>query len=200
MAVVEGDQETLLDAERIRATGCPVVQINTGRAATSMPRCCGAPLTSSPRRPGSLLFVENVGNLVCPALFDLGERAGWWSSRSPRARTSRSSTRTCSAPPTWCCVNKVDLLPYVDFDPELCAERIRRINPTTQVLLVSATTGEGLAAWYAWLGTPAPPVDVAPTASTVMIAVIIVTVGLALRYGGTMPNSTMSDGCGRRSP
>jgi hydrogenase nickel incorporation protein HypB len=153
MAVVEGDQETLLDAERIRATGCPVVQINTGEGCHLDAAMLRRALDALAVAAGSLVFVENVGNLVCPALFDLGE-----TSRVVVMSVTEGADKPVKYPHMFrtadlVLVNKVDLLPYVDFDPELCAERIRRINPTTQVLLVSATTGEGLAAWYAWLGT-----------------------------------------------
>ena len=154
MAVVEGDQETLLDAERIRATGCPVVQINTGEGCHLDAAMLRRGLDALDVAAGSLVFVENVGNLVCPALFDLGE-----TSRVVVMSVTEGADKPAKYPHMFrtadlVLVNKVDLLPYVDFDPELCAERIRRINPTAQVLLVSATTGEGLAAWYAWLGTP----------------------------------------------
>jgi hydrogenase nickel incorporation protein HypB len=154
MAVVEGDQETLLDAERIRATGCPVVQINTGEGCHLDAAMLRRGLDALDVASGSLVFVENVGNLVCPALFDLGE-----TSRVVVMSVTEGADKPAKYPHMFrtadlVLVNKVDLLPYVDFDPELCAERIRRINPTAQVLLVSATTGEGLAAWYAWLGAP----------------------------------------------
>ena len=154
MAVVEGDQETLLDAERIRATGCAVVQINTGEGCHLDAAMLRRGLDALDVAAGSLVFVENVGNLVCPALFDLGE-----TSRVVVMSVTEGADKPAKYPHMFraadlVLVNKVDLLPYVDFDPELCAERIRRINPTAQVLLVSATTGEGLAAWYAWLGAP----------------------------------------------
>jgi hydrogenase nickel incorporation protein HypB len=99
VAVVEGDQETRLDAEKIRSTGAPVVQINTGAGCHLDADMLARGLAELRPADGSLVFVENVGNLVCPALFDLGE-AGSSSCRSPRARTSRSSTRTCSPSPT----------------------------------------------------------------------------------------------------
>jgi hydrogenase nickel incorporation protein HypB len=154
MAVVEGDQETLLDAERIGATGCPVVQINTGEGCHLDAAMLRRGLDALDVTAGSLVFVENVGNLVCPALFDLGE-----TSRVVVMSVTEGADKPAKYPHMFrtadlVLVNKVDLLPYVDFDPELCAERIRRINATAEVLLVSATTGEGLPAWYAWLGTP----------------------------------------------
>jgi hydrogenase nickel incorporation protein HypB len=154
VAVVEGDQETVLDAERIRAAGCPVVQINTGEVCHLDAAMLRRGLDELDVAAGSLVFVENVGNLVCPALFDLGE-----TSRVVVMSVTEGADKPAKYPHMFrtadlVLVNKVDLLPYVDFDPELCAERIRRINATAEVLLVSATTGEGLPAWYAWLGTP----------------------------------------------
>jgi hydrogenase nickel incorporation protein HypB len=151
VAVVEGDQETVLDAERIRATGCPVVQINTGEGCHLDAAMLRRGLDELDVAEGSLVFVENVGNLVCPALFDLGETA-----RVVVMSVTEGADKPAKYPHMFrtadlVLVNKVDLLPYVDFDPDLCAERIRRINPAARVLLVSATTGAGLAAWYAWL-------------------------------------------------
>jgi hydrogenase nickel incorporation protein HypB len=153
VGVIEGDQESAIDAERIRGTGAPVVQINTGAGCHLDAEMLARGLAALRPPDRSLVFVENVGNLVCPALFDLGE-----TSRVVVMSVTEGADKPAKYPHMFrtadlVLVNKVDLLPYVDFDPELCAERIRRINPTTQVLLVSATTGEGLAAWYAWLGT-----------------------------------------------
>jgi hydrogenase nickel incorporation protein HypB len=151
MAVIEGDQETLLDAERIRATGCPVVQINTGEGCHLDAAMLRRGLDELDVAAGSLVFVENVGNLVCPALFDLGE-----TSRVVVMSVTEGADKPAKYPHMFrtadlVLVNKVDLLPYVDFDPDLCAARIHLINPTARVLLVSATTGAGLAPWYAWL-------------------------------------------------
>jgi hydrogenase nickel incorporation protein HypB len=151
VAVVEGDQETLLDAERIRATGCPVVQINTGEGCHLDAAMLRRGLDELDVAAGSLLFVENVGNLVCPALFDLGE-----TSRVVVMSVTEGADKPAKYPHMFrtadlVLVNKMDLLPYVDFDSDLCTERIRRINPTARVLLVSATTGAGLELWYAWL-------------------------------------------------
>jgi hydrogenase nickel incorporation protein HypB len=151
VAVVEGDQETVLDAERIRATGCPVVQINTGEGCHLDAAMLRHGLDELNVAAGSLVFVENVGNLVCPALFDLGETC-----RVVVMSVTEGADKPAKYPHMFrtadlVLVNKVDLLPYVDFDPALCAERIHRINPGARVLLVSATTGAGLAAWYGWL-------------------------------------------------
>ncbi|GAB2998395.1 hydrogenase nickel incorporation protein HypB [Amycolatopsis acidiphila] len=153
VAVVEGDQETLLDAERIKATGVPVVQINTGAGchldATMLERALG---TLGPA-PGTVLFVENVGNLVCPALFDLGEDR-----RAVVLSVTEGQDKPLKYPHMFAAadlvlLNKVDLLPYLDFDPEVFLRDVRRINPAADVLRVSATRGTGLQDWYGWLRT-----------------------------------------------
>lgn len=151
VAVVEGDQETTLDAERIRATGCPVVQINTGPGCHLDAAMLQRALAELDPVPGSLVFVENVGNLVCPALFDLGETR-----RVVVMSVTEGTDKPAKYPHMFrtadlVLINKVDLLPYVDFDPVLCAQQIRRIRADAAVLLVSATTGQGLDEWYAWL-------------------------------------------------
>jgi hydrogenase nickel incorporation protein HypB len=151
VAVVEGDQETLLDAERIRATGCPVVQINTGEGCHLDAAMLRRGVDALDLAPGTLLFVENVGNLVCPALFDLGETVRVVVMSVPEGADKPVKYPHMFRTADLVLVNKVDLLPYVDFDPELCGQRIRQVNPGARVRLVSATTGEGMAGWYAWL-------------------------------------------------
>jgi hydrogenase nickel incorporation protein HypB len=151
VAVVEGDQETRIDAERIRRTGCPVVQVNTGAGChldAAMLRDAVDRL--APGR-GTLLFVENVGNLVCPALFDLGERG-----RVVVISVTEGTDKPLKYPYMFAAadlvvVNKVDLLPYVDFDLEACRSHVASVNPKAEVLALSATKGENLDAWYAWL-------------------------------------------------
>ncbi|WP_328914295.1 MULTISPECIES: hydrogenase nickel incorporation protein HypB [unclassified Streptomyces] len=151
VSVVEGDQETMLDADRIRRTGCPVVQVNTGAGChldAEMMRDALRVLTPA---IGSLVLVENVGNLVCPALFDLGER-----SRVVIISVTEGTDKPLKYPYMFgaadlVVINKVDLLPYVDFDVDRCERYARSVNPDVQVLAVSATTGEGLDAWYDWL-------------------------------------------------
>jgi hydrogenase nickel incorporation protein HypB len=150
-AVLEGDQETLLDAERIGATGARVVQINTGAGCHLDADMVAAGLSTLAPEPGSLLFVENVGNLVCPALFDLGE-AG----RVVIMSVTEGADKPLKYPHMFrtadlMLVNKVDLLPYVDFDVAACISYARRANPAVEVLEISATRGDGLDAWYGWL-------------------------------------------------
>jgi hydrogenase nickel incorporation protein HypB len=151
IAVVEGDQETLLDAERIRATGCPVVQINTGEGCHLDAAMLRRGVAELAPEAGSLLFVENVGNLVCPALFDLGETARVVVMSTPEGADKPAKYPHMFRTADLVLVNKVDLLPYVEFDPQRCADGIRRVNPGARVLLVSATSGTGLADWYRWL-------------------------------------------------
>jgi hydrogenase nickel incorporation protein HypB len=154
VAVVEGDQETAVDADRIRGTGCPVVQVNTGAGCHLDAEMMRGALAALGPAPGSLLFVENVGNLVCPALFDLGERY-----KVVVISTTEGTDKPLKYPYMFAAadlvlVNKIDLLPYVDFDVERCTGYARSVNPSVQVVTVSATTGEGMTQWYDWLNRP----------------------------------------------
>jgi hydrogenase nickel incorporation protein HypB len=149
--VIEGDQETLLDAQRIRATGSRVVQINTGAGCHLDAQMLGSGLTELAPPDGSLVFVENVGNLVCPALFDLGETA-----RVVIVSVTEGADKPAKYPYMFrtadlVLLNKIDLLPYVEFDVELCLDLITRLKPDAQILQVSATRGDGLAGWHNWL-------------------------------------------------
>jgi hydrogenase nickel incorporation protein HypB len=151
MAVIEGDQETLLDAERIRATGAPVVQINTGAGCHLDAAMLRRGLEELAPPPGALLFIENVGNLVCPALFDLGETA-----KVVVISVTEGADKPLKYPHMFAAadlvlINKADLLPYVDFDVDACVAHARRVNPRLSHLLVSATTGDGVGDWYEWL-------------------------------------------------
>jgi hydrogenase nickel incorporation protein HypB len=151
VAVIEGDQETLLDAERIKATGCSVVQINTGGGCHLDADMLGRGLRALDPPAGSLVFIENVGNLVCPALFDLGERV-----RAVIISVTEGDDKPLKYPHMFAAadvvvVNKVDLLPYVEFDLDACAARARSVRPGVEVMCLSARTGEGIDAWYEWL-------------------------------------------------
>ncbi len=157
IAVIEGDQETLLDAERIRAAGARAVQVNTGAGCHLDAAMVHRALETLDPTPGSLLFIENVGNLVCPALFDLGER-----SKVVVISVTEGTDKPLKYPHMFAAaglviVNKIDLLPYVDFDLEACAEYARSINPGVNILPVSSTTGDGIEAWYDWVGLRANP-------------------------------------------
>jgi hydrogenase nickel incorporation protein HypB len=151
VSVLEGDQATTADADRIRATGAAVVQINTGTGCHLDAHMVahGVEHLKPPR--GSLLLIENVGNLVCPAMFDLGEQA-----RVVIVSVTEGDDKPLKYPYMFragdlLLINKMDLRPYVRFDVRRCIDLARRINPAMDVLLVSAETGEGMSAWYDWL-------------------------------------------------
>lgn len=147
LAVIEGDQQTENDAERIRATGARALQIQTGEGchldASMVERAVG----ELKPEDGSLLFIENVGNLVCPAAFDLGE-----AHKVVILSVTEGEDKPLKYPEMFrvsdiMILNKIDLLPYVPFDIDRCEEYARRVNPHIRILRVSATTGEGLDAW-----------------------------------------------------
>lgn len=151
VSVIEGDQQTFLDAERINASGSPVVQINTGTGCHLDARMVREALNQMDIRPGSVLFIENVGNLVCPALFDLGERK-----RVVVISVTEGDDKALKYPYMFqsahlCIINKSDLLPYVNFSVETFREYARKINPQLQFMLMSATTGEGMDEWINWI-------------------------------------------------
>lgn len=151
VTVIEGDQETLLDADRIRAAGARAVQINTGAGCHLDAAMTRRALESLDPAPGSVLFIENVGNLVCPALFDLGEY-----SKVVVVSVTEGTDKPLKYPHMFAAaglviINKIDLLPYVDFDLETCCRHARSVNPDVTILPTSATRGDGLDAWYAWV-------------------------------------------------
>lgn len=162
VAVIEGDQQTSFDADRIRATGAPAVQINTGKGCH-----LDAPMVEQAfvqlhdhhhdetGGAASLLFIENVGNLVCPAVWDLGEAA-----KVAILSVTEGEEKPLKYPDMFAAaqlmvINKIDLLPHVHFDVQRCIDAARRVNPVIEVLKLSATTGEGMDAWLNWLGTEA---------------------------------------------
>ena len=151
VTVIEGDQETLLDAERIKAAGARAVQVNTGAGCHLDADMVHRALHALNPEPESLLFIENVGNLVCPALFDLGER-----SKVVVISVTEGHDKPLKYPHMFAAaglvlINKIDLVPYVNFDLERCFGFARSVNPGVEILPVSATSGEGLAAWYDWI-------------------------------------------------
>ena len=155
IGIVEGDIETSLDADRLAGFGAAVALINTGDGFGG--EChLDAPMVRSalPRLPLAdldLVVIENVGNLVCPAEFDVGEdaRAMVYAVTEGEEKPLKYPVmfRSC----TLVVVNKVDLLPYLDFDMDGFLGNLRTVNPAAEVLLVSARTGEGVAAWCDWL-------------------------------------------------
>ena len=151
VSVLEGDQETVLDADRIGAAGARVVQINTGAGCHLDAEMVARALPVLDPADGSVVFVENVGNLVCPALFDLGEQA-----RVVIMSVTEGADKPLKYPHMFrtadlVLLNKVDLLPYVDFDVAACVAAARRARPGVAVVEVSATRGDGLDAWYGWV-------------------------------------------------
>jgi hydrogenase nickel incorporation protein HypB len=151
IAVIEGDQQTSRDAERIRATGVPAVQINTGKGCHLDAHMIGHALDHLSPGQGSLLFIENVGNLVCPAAFDLGE-----AHKVVVLSVTEGEDKPLKYPDMFAAsdlmlLNKADLLPHLEFDVDACVAAARRVNPDIEILTVSARTGEGLAEFYAWI-------------------------------------------------
>jgi hydrogenase nickel incorporation protein HypB len=149
--VIEGDQQTANDAERIRETGVKALQINTGKGCHLDAHMVGHALEALKPADGSLLFIENVGNLVCPAAFDLGE-----AHKVVILSVTEGEDKPLKYPDMFhaadlMLLNKVDLLPYVDFDVGRCIEYARRVNPRIRVLRVSARSGAGMEDWYQWL-------------------------------------------------
>jgi len=149
--VIEGDQQTLLDAERIEKSGAPAIQINTGSGCHLDARMVETAFKKLEVEENSILFIENVGNLVCPALFDLGEFK-----RVVVISVTEGDDKPLKYPYMFqtshlCLINKSDLLPYVDFDTEKTMEYARSVNPKLEFILLSAKTGEGIDLWYKWL-------------------------------------------------
>ncbi|NEO56376.1 MAG: hydrogenase nickel incorporation protein HypB [Okeania sp. SIO3B5] len=150
-SVIEGDQETINDAEKIRQTGCKVVQINTGKGCHLEAAMVEKGYTELNPPLNSVLMIENVGNLVCPALFDLGEN-----SKVAILSVTEGEDKPIKYPYMFresqvMILTKIDLLPYVQFDVNRCIEYAKQVNPNIKIFQVSATSGEGLNDWYEWL-------------------------------------------------
>jgi len=151
VAVIEGDQQTTFDADRIRATGAPAIQINTGKGCHLDAAMVQTALGRLPLADNAVLMVENVGNLVCPAGFDLGE-----AHKVVVLSVTEGEDKPLKYPDMFhaaslMLLNKVDLLPHLAFDVERCLANARRVNPTIEILQVSATTGQGMDGWLAWI-------------------------------------------------
>ena len=151
-AVIEGDQQTSHDAERIRATGVAAVQINTGKGCHLDAHMVQHALPELAPVAGSVLFIENVGNLVCPAAFDLGEAHKVAILSVTEGEDKPLKYPDMFAAATLMILNKTDLLPYLDFDVDRCLDYARRINPTIACLQLSARSGAGLDLWLDWIG------------------------------------------------
>jgi hydrogenase nickel incorporation protein HypB len=151
ISVIEGDQATQHDGERIRAAGAPAIQVNTGTGCHLEADMVARAVRELRPGPGSLLLIENVGNLVCPAMFDLGEHA-----KVVILSVTEGEDKPLKYPHMFLAaelmiINKIDLLPHVDFDLSLAAGYARDVNPQIEVLSLSARSGEGLDGWYDWL-------------------------------------------------
>lgn len=151
IGVIEGDQQTSNDAARIRETGAPAIQINTGKGCHLDAHMVGHAVEDLAPAAGSVLFIENVGNLVCPAAFDLGE-----AHKVAVLSVTEGEDKPLKYPDMFAAadlmiLNKSDLLPHLDFNVGLCIANALRVNPRLQTLIVSARTGEGMEAFYAWL-------------------------------------------------
>jgi hydrogenase nickel incorporation protein HypB len=150
-SVIEGDQQTANDADRIRETGAKAIQVNTGKGCHLDGHMVGHALGSLNPQEGSFVFIENVGNLVCPASFDLGE-----AHKIVILSVTEGEDKPLKYPDMFhaadlMLLNKVDLLPHIEFDVEKTIENARRVNPGIKVLQISSTTGEGYGDWINWL-------------------------------------------------
>ncbi|MDV6330609.1 hydrogenase nickel incorporation protein HypB [Asticcacaulis sp. 201] len=151
VAVIEGDQQTANDADRIRATGVRALQINTGKGCHLDAHMVGHAIEHLQPTAQSVLFIENVGNLVCPAAFDLGEAA-----KVAILSVTEGEDKPLKYPDMFAAaklmiLNKTDLLPHLDFDIEACEANARRVNPDIAIIRLSARTGEGMDAWMEWI-------------------------------------------------
>ncbi|MEA3302974.1 MAG: hydrogenase nickel incorporation protein HypB, partial [Pseudomonadota bacterium] len=153
LSVIEGDQQTANDADRIRETGVKALQINTGKGCHLDAHMIGHALQTLDPDDDSVLFIENVGNLVCPAAFDLGE-----AHKVVILSVTEGEDKPIKYPDMFhaadlMLLNKTDLLPYLQFDVDQCIDYARRVNPGIKVIQLSATTGEGMQEWYQWVRT-----------------------------------------------
>ena len=151
IVVIEGDQETAQDAERIAATGCPTIQVNTGTGCHLEAAMVERGLEALNPPNNSLVLIENVGNLVCPALFDLGEKA-----KVAMLSVTEGEDKPIKYPHMFrasqvMILTKIDLLPYLNFDVARCLDYARQVNPDLTIFQLSTVSGEGLSDWYGWL-------------------------------------------------
>jgi hydrogenase nickel incorporation protein HypB len=151
--VIEGDQQTSNDADRIRATGISAIQINTGKGCHLDAQMVGHAIDHLTLQDHGVLFIENVGNLVCPSAFDLGEHH-----KVAILSVTEGEDKPIKYPDMFAVadvmlLNKIDLLPYLNFDVQACIDYARRVNPNIQVIQVSAQSGQGMEDWIEWLST-----------------------------------------------
>lgn len=155
-AVIEGDQQTANDADRIHATGTKVAQINTGKGCHLDADMIFHTIPGMKLLDNSILFIENVGNLVCPAMFDLGEQ-----DRVVVISVTEGDDKPLKYPDMFssadiCIINKIDLLPYVKFDMDAVKANAKKTNPKLEIIELSCTSGEGMETWYQWLKSKVP--------------------------------------------
>ena len=158
-AVIEGDQQTMQDANRIDALDVPVIQINTGKGCHLESDMVHQAVKELDLSRNSILMIENVGNLVCPSMFDLGENK-----RVVIISTTEGEDKPLKYPDMFhssdvCVINKTDLLPYLDFDVEKLKSYALQVNPELEFFEVSATKGEGMQKWYSWLKSSLAQLD-----------------------------------------
>ncbi len=151
VAVIEGDQQTLNDAERIDRTGAPVVQVNTGNGCHLDAEMIRQAVKKLEPKEGCVLFIENVGNLVCPSLFKLGERIRIVIISVTEGEDKPQKYPTMFQYADLCIINKTDLLPYVDFDMDKARSYAKAVNPNLVFMDLSAKTGEGMEEWIGWI-------------------------------------------------
>lgn len=150
-AVIEGDQQTTNDADRIRETGVAAIQVNTGKGCHLDAQMVHDATHQLGLKDNSILFIENVGNLVCPASFDLGEKH-----KVAILSVTEGEDKPLKYPHMFAAadlmiINKIDLVPHLNIDVQACIESARRVNPNIEIIALSATTGEGMEEWLAWL-------------------------------------------------
>ncbi len=151
VAVIEGDQQTLNDAERIKSAGAPVIQVNTGNGCHLDSDMINKAIKQLNLADNTILFIENVGNLVCPSLFDLGESARVVIISTTEGEDKPIKYPTMFENATLCIINKTDLLPYLDFDVEKCKQFALQVNHHLKFIELSAKTGEGMEEWLNWI-------------------------------------------------
>jgi hydrogenase nickel incorporation protein HypB len=151
LAVIEGDQQTSLDAERIRGAGAAAVQVNTGKGCHLDAAMVAQAADVLAPAAGTILFIENVGNLVCPAAFDLGEQAKVVILSLTEGEDKPLKYPDMFAVADLLILNKIDLAPHLDFDVALCIKRARLLNPSLDIIQLSARSGEGLDLWIDWI-------------------------------------------------
>lgn len=151
LKVIEGDQQTTQDADRINKTGVQALQVNTGKGCHLDAHMIGHTFDALNIEEDSLLFIENVGNLVCPAAFDLGEYCKVVILSVTEGEDKPLKYPDMFAASDLMLLNKVDLLPHLNFDVEKCINFARQVNPKIQILQISATSGEGMDKWHSWL-------------------------------------------------